>query len=134
MATHERPNTDLHVERHPADSPSHVTVIMTFEAPPARIDVCQAIWHEAARAARTCSTCRYFTVLREPEYPSRCTIQSEWENLPSFHRFIRESGILWLERAMRHPPVQVKFTCSHSHFPVTEENNVFVAPAVSGRV
>jgi quinol monooxygenase YgiN len=126
MPTYQTQENGLRTETRPTQKPPPVTVVMSLEAPPVRIDAFRAVWQEMARLARTRPACRYFTILLEPQHPSRCTLRSEWDDASSFHKFIRESGILWMERAIPYSPMPTTFMYSQSVSPTAGE---FEAPA-----
>jgi hypothetical protein len=87
-----------------------VTVIMTYDVPPFRVDGWLRFWERIAVLAARRPACRSFEILRGENFSQGCSIRSAWDDVSSFHRFIRESGLLWLERAMPHPRLHVRIT------------------------
>ena len=89
------------------DSPSRplmpVVVTESFEIRPGSEssvdDICTAIRLSALRNP----ACLSLRVLHDRRDAGRVTILSEWQSAESFNTFIRNSGVLWLERGAQPP-------------------------------
>lgn len=86
---------------------SAVTVVISFNLLPGREDVWREAWSEVARLAAHRRACRHSRLLQDRNDVDCCAMLSEWESLVDFDRFVRETGLIWLDRVTaysRTPP------------------------------
>jgi quinol monooxygenase YgiN len=83
-----------------AAQPTSVTVTTSFTILPHHRDVWLAAWGEVARMAAGQLACRQVHLLQDRSDSTRCVLLSEWDTIASFNRFVRESGLLWLDDAL----------------------------------
>lgn len=91
-------------------SPTRITVIASFQLFPHRHATWHATWSELGRMASGLSACHAFRLLRDPHDPLHCAVVSEWDDAASFNRFVRESHLLWIERAAEYARLPTEFT------------------------
>ena len=72
-------------------------------------EVCAAMRLSACRNP----ACLSMRVLHDRHDKARVTIVSEWRSVEAFNAFIRDSGLLWLERGAN-PPLSGKWTLLHA--------------------
>jgi hypothetical protein len=70
-------------------------------------------WAEARETIRECalkhSSCRASRLLQDERNSRRVLLISEWDSAEAFNQFVRESGVLWLERG-QHPEMRGTFS------------------------
>jgi quinol monooxygenase YgiN len=99
------PTRDL---RGSADVELPITVIESFSLPQYE----PAGWAEALETIRGCAlkhpACRDFRIFRTQPNSGHVLLISEWDSAEKFNQFVRESGVLWLERG-QHPEMRGTF-------------------------
>jgi quinol monooxygenase YgiN len=85
---------------------SPVTVVMSFTVLPGREDIWRDAWSEVARLATRRSACHHSRLLQDRDDTTRCAMLSEWDSLSDFDRFVREMGLIWLERVTAYSRTQ----------------------------
>jgi hypothetical protein len=65
-------------------------------------------WKLVAQVAASWSGCRMFRLLLDRNDEWYFAVFSEWESMETYTRFVRETGIMWLQRALGHPCVSVQ--------------------------
>lgn len=91
---------------------SLVTVTASFSLLPGRQDLWLNIWKELGRLALSRPSCREFRLVYSRTAESRCSVVSTWNEVREFHRFVREIGLLWIERTAGYSQVSAKLTYS----------------------
>ena len=70
-------------------------------------------WTEVGSAIRKAAlqdpACLSFQLMRDRKNESIAVLLSEWTSMQEFNRFVRESGLLWLERGV-HPSLTSRWT------------------------
>jgi hypothetical protein len=56
------------------------------------------VWSAVGRSAVQLPECRRVTLLTHPDDPTLVRVISTWTSAQAFHRFVREAGLVWLER------------------------------------
>lgn len=79
------------------DATTWVTVVSAFQVPPEREQMWIETWQALGEVARSRPECRDFEILRDRRDLARFLVVSEWRAAP-FHRFVRETSLLWLDR------------------------------------
>jgi Antibiotic biosynthesis monooxygenase len=86
-----------------------ITVIESFVLPEWE----PAGWAGARETIRECalkhSSCRAFHILQDEPNSRHVLLISEWDSAETFNQFVRESGVLWLERG-QHPEMRGTFS------------------------
>lgn len=86
-----------------------ITVIESFLLPQWE----PAGWAAARETIRECalkhSSCRAFRIFRNEPNSRHVLLISEWDSAETFNQFVRESGVLWLERG-QHPEMRGTFS------------------------
>lgn len=86
------------LRREVRDATMWVSVISTFQVPPAREQMWIETWQALGEVARSRPECRDFEILRDRRDLTRFLVLSEWRGAAPFHRFVRETSLLWLDR------------------------------------
>jgi quinol monooxygenase YgiN len=89
---------------------TRITVIASFLLFPHRWDAWSAAWTELGRIAAGLSSCHQFRLLRDPRDRTRCAVVSEWDSIAAFDRFVRETHLIWIERATAYARLPTEFT------------------------
>jgi hypothetical protein len=80
------------------DERSNVAVVMTFRISPGTSQYWQDTWIALREVALRSSGCTRFEV-SPPARPGRDgEITSTWRSREDFNRFVRDSGVLWIDR------------------------------------
>jgi quinol monooxygenase YgiN len=79
-----------------------VVVAETFILHPAQRQSWSEFVEAVRRGALSNAACLSFRLMRDRNNDSLAVLLSEWTNIHEFNRFVRESGLLWLERGI-HP-------------------------------
>jgi quinol monooxygenase YgiN len=90
-----------------------VTVVASFELMPDRHRVWRDVWQDLGRIARKTSACRDFRLLSNVDDDTHCMVVSEWDDVATFNRFVRESHLLWIERAVPYAHQPTSFAFMH---------------------
>lgn len=86
-----------------------VSVVISFHLWPSRADKWRSTWTRIERYALRLPACRSFTIVESSNDVARC-IFTQWEDVSAFHRFVRENGLLWIERAAGYSQAPTRFT------------------------
>ena len=86
-----------------------VIVAETFTLHPSQGKTWSDVGRAIRRAALGNRACLSFRLMRDHRNDSRAVLLSEWTSLNEFNRFVRESGVLWLERGV-HPSLAGKWS------------------------
>jgi heme-degrading monooxygenase HmoA len=84
----------------PAALISSVVIVSSYEVYPGASQSWVEVWKALAAEAKCSRGCRQFLLLRDRQSSFRFAVLSEWEDMASFNRFIRETQLMWTERAM----------------------------------
>lgn len=79
-----------------------VIVTETFKLRPGEGQSWADVGRAIRRAALGNAACVSFRLMRDRRNQSLAVLLSEWTSIQEFNRFVRESGVLWLERGV-HP-------------------------------
>jgi quinol monooxygenase YgiN len=79
-----------------------VVVAESFILHPAQQQSWSDVVRTIRRAALSNAACVSFRLMRDRHNDSLVVLLSEWTNIHEFNRFVRESGLLWMERGI-HP-------------------------------
>jgi hypothetical protein len=77
-----------------------VTVVSSFTVPAARQTLWTETWQRLAQLALARPECKDFRILRNGGDMGHIIVLSEWTSAGEYHRFVRESSLLWLDRVM----------------------------------
>jgi len=77
---------------------NRTTIISSFEVAYGHVDGWIMLWRALAQLAVARPECSCFRLLRSPDDDTHCAVLSEWDDVSSFHRFVRDMRLLWIER------------------------------------
>src|SRR5438552_6711310 len=77
-----------------------VMVVTTVAVAPGREEEWEAVWRQVRRLAAAYPGFRRTTLWRDPTRPGQYVVQSEWDSRSDFDRFVRISGVEWLNRGL----------------------------------
>jgi quinol monooxygenase YgiN len=77
-----------------------VTAIISFRLLPGFRETWSQAWQQLRGAALTAPTCRQFCLLRDRHDESHRVVLTEWDRASDFDAFIREAGVIWLDRCI----------------------------------
>jgi len=80
--------------------PTPVTVMAAFRLVPDHHATWHQTWQGLARLVQRLPQRHRFQLLQERKYRTQCVVLSEWDDVGVFNRFVRETHLLWLERAL----------------------------------
>ncbi len=75
-----------------------VIVAETFALRPGQARNWSEVGRAIRRAALSNAACLSFRLMRDRKDDTRAVLLSEWTDMQEFNQFVRESGLLWLER------------------------------------
>ncbi len=81
-----------------ADAP--VLIVARFTLHPERQHWWLDAWRALARAAEQTPECRSFHLLHDTRHEHQRFLVSSWTSRDAFNRFVRETGLVWMERAL----------------------------------
>lgn len=87
-----------------------VTVMISFHLLSGGQEAWMATWQQIELQANEQPDCGSFRLLVNDHEEGRCVIVTEWDDVHAFNRFVRETGLLWIERTARYSRASSTYT------------------------
>jgi quinol monooxygenase YgiN len=82
------------------DTSARVTVVSSFIVSPSRALLWEETWQKLAQVALSRPECRGFRIFRGHGQDAHFIVFSDWGSGAHYHRFVRETSLVWLDRVM----------------------------------
>jgi hypothetical protein len=93
----------------PMTSSSPTMVVALYRLRPDQKAPWLETWQQLAAIARSIPECRTFSLELDPDEPNQCRVVSTWSSGSAFDRFVRDVGLLWIERNLDYSRMTARY-------------------------
>jgi quinol monooxygenase YgiN len=96
--------------RFPMTSSRPTMIVTQYHLRPNQQDCWLETWRQLAVIAKSMQACRTFALELDRAAPDRATVISTWSSGAAFDQFVREVGLIWMERHLDYSHLPPRYT------------------------